>query len=1412
VRSDILTTEYKTLFGFGLSDKGRVRANNEDLFYCDNECGIFIVIDGMGGHAAGEYAANIALQSILNELKNSSADDAETKLRNAITQANNDIFNQSQEHHEWSGMACVLTVALVEDGVVTIGHVGDTRLYLLDDNRIKKITRDHSLVAALEEKFVVTEIEAMRHPQRNVVTRDVGTQLRHPFEDSFIDVYKLPFDKDEMFLLCSDGLTDMLTSKQILEIVDRYSDKPKKIVESLIEAANNAGGKDNITIVLFGEETQHNWRNYRGITFDSALVSPGQDSDMATIYKRANDKAQKTAWTPILSSRWGELLGLFLATILTVFGLFLVEQAKTTNPDKTSFVEADEQLKNKQIVNLNRVSDESELANLLTTFDNEADRKFAARKIIEYVTKKQRKIENVGSLSQITVEREEIDKTPDLVSFKERLKKIREDETTNPPKNPNQPIVLLTQFSQIKQNFIVRTPEDFKSNFLLWAAISILVFYLIHIIWRFRGFKGDGFLLPIVHLLSGFGLILMVTLRDPLRDNQNFSDFSLGLIIGCVFLLAASLIDFHTLFSKWTWTPLFAAISLSLLLIIFGKGPGNSDAKVNLWIFQPIEFIKILLVFFMAAYFAENWEYLRHLKQKGGGLLALLRQWNAPRLAEILPVTFAMVVSLGFFFAQKDLGPALIMGCTFLALYALARRRAKAVLAGLLILVAGIFIGYKFATPFIVFQRIHIWLDVWDNGLRNGDQIAHAWWGMASGSVTGTGLGLGEPSLIPAGHTDLVLASLGEELGFAGVAIVLIFYSILIAKCFQIALRARSDYLFFLSLGLTLILAFEIALITSGVLGLFPLSGVVSPFLSYGKSSMIANCFIIGVLLSVSSQQQEIRESTMHNFGFPLKVVTGVFVLIAILLVGKAAYIQLWKADEFAISPVLTKQKDNNYRYLYNPRLLAAAQKLQQGTVYDRNGIPLATSDWKELEKHRKDYEVLGINIDAVCKKEDKRHYPFGNALFYFLGNAITREKWAAKNADFIEREYDWRLRGFDDRPEKVFKTVVEIDRDTKQVTTKEVEVIKRDLTEILPLMRYRYRPGQSDYQSMVERERDIKTSLDIRLQLRLTETLRLQLAKQKKEKGAAVVMDATTGEVLAMVSFPLLPDKQQSQTSATVSDDDAFDESDYFNRALFGSYAPGSTFKIVTAIAALRKDPNLANVRHECKPLGDGRVGNYVKGWGRPLRDDAGDRAHGQIGLEDGIVYSCNAYFGQLGVYDVGASDLFQTANLFEIKAPRLTDEQRQKGDSPIKVLNDDLPWSSFGQGQIEASPFQMARVAATIANNGVMPYGKFVIDDSNKRTNQPVVVLNPNSNTVIARAMRGVVERGTAAKLNSIKPPISGKTGTAQVENGEPHSWFIGFAQISSTRKIAFAVIIENGGYGSSSAAPIAGEICRK
>lgn len=236
------------------SDPGRQRDNNEDRFSQDPERGIFIVIDGVGGQVAGEQAADIALAKLRTRLERPIGTVSE-RIHEAITIANNEILRAAEAREEWRGMACVLTVAVVEDGKATIGHVGDTRLYKIRRGQIQKVTHDHSPIGEREDAGELSEVDAMRHPRRNEVYRDVGTQFHEPDDSDFIELIEIPFEPDSALLMCSDGLSDLLTSTQIMRIVEAHAGDSTEIVERLIEAANKAGGKDNITALFAsGEE------------------------------------------------------------------------------------------------------------------------------------------------------------------------------------------------------------------------------------------------------------------------------------------------------------------------------------------------------------------------------------------------------------------------------------------------------------------------------------------------------------------------------------------------------------------------------------------------------------------------------------------------------------------------------------------------------------------------------------------------------------------------------------------------------------------------------------------------------------------------------------------------------------------------------------------------------------------------------------------------------------------------------------------------------------------------------------------------------------------------------------------------------------------------------------------------------
>lgn len=229
------------------TDPGHVRRRNEDAVFADDAMGVYFVVDGMGGQNAGHVAAQIALDTLKGRLERKTGT-PERRIREAIALANNAIYEDAQKNAEHAGMGCVLTVAVVEDGLLHFGHVGDTRLYRIHNGEIRKLTQDHSPVGELEDGGQIAESEAMAHPRRNEVYRDAGSALRDPDDEFFIQVGVEQADADAAFLLCSDGLSDVVTQGRIREIVQQAAGSPRVVTGRLIEAANE-NSKDNVSAV-----------------------------------------------------------------------------------------------------------------------------------------------------------------------------------------------------------------------------------------------------------------------------------------------------------------------------------------------------------------------------------------------------------------------------------------------------------------------------------------------------------------------------------------------------------------------------------------------------------------------------------------------------------------------------------------------------------------------------------------------------------------------------------------------------------------------------------------------------------------------------------------------------------------------------------------------------------------------------------------------------------------------------------------------------------------------------------------------------------------------------------------------------------------------------------------------------------
>ncbi len=223
------------------TDTGRKRRRNEDAYVCQPP--LFAVADGMGGPRAGEVASSLAAAAVKADEAGGAGVERVVAL---IQEANRRIFERSSEDENTSGMGTTLTVALVDDGGVAIGHVGDSRAYLARDGALEQLTEDHSLVAELVRGGKISPEEAVHHPQRSVITRALGTD-----PDVDADAFTVLPQPGDVFLLCSDGLTTMVSDETILRVIEEHHGQLSRAARELVKLANRAGGEDNITVVAF---------------------------------------------------------------------------------------------------------------------------------------------------------------------------------------------------------------------------------------------------------------------------------------------------------------------------------------------------------------------------------------------------------------------------------------------------------------------------------------------------------------------------------------------------------------------------------------------------------------------------------------------------------------------------------------------------------------------------------------------------------------------------------------------------------------------------------------------------------------------------------------------------------------------------------------------------------------------------------------------------------------------------------------------------------------------------------------------------------------------------------------------------------------------------------------------------------
>jgi PPM family protein phosphatase len=242
----------------GLTDVGSVREHNEDAISFNDSLGLAVLADGMGGHRGGEVASAIAVSTIIEELKKKLKTispgeiDEDTgysleslAIHDAITEANARVYSASTENTQYGGMGTTIVVVLFYDNRFTVAHVGDSRLYRVRDGELEQLTRDHSLMQELVDRGFYTPEQARKSLNKNLVTRAVGID-----EHLMIDIQEDVAMLDDIYLLCSDGVTDMIDDELILKTLKKYSDDLGKGAHELVQEANEHGGKDNISAIL----------------------------------------------------------------------------------------------------------------------------------------------------------------------------------------------------------------------------------------------------------------------------------------------------------------------------------------------------------------------------------------------------------------------------------------------------------------------------------------------------------------------------------------------------------------------------------------------------------------------------------------------------------------------------------------------------------------------------------------------------------------------------------------------------------------------------------------------------------------------------------------------------------------------------------------------------------------------------------------------------------------------------------------------------------------------------------------------------------------------------------------------------------------------------------------------------------
>src|SRR5271157_5684283 len=403
---------------------------------------------------------------------------------------------------------------------------------------------------------------------------------------------------------------------------------------------------------------------------------------------------------------------------------------------------------------------------------------------------------------------------------------------------------------------IVQANQDraLRWNLVSYGLIFLVMFGSAHLaIRRFAPYT-DPLLLPIVALLNGLGLVMihrldLVNNQLSGRHHPSATQQMLWTLIGVVtFALVVTFLKDHRQLARYGY---ICGVTGLVFLVIPALLPASLSEQngAKIWIrfpgfsIQPAEFSKILLlIFFSAVLIAKRGLFTSVGKHFMGMTL--------PRPRDLAPLLAAWIISVGVMVFEKDLGTSLLLYASFLVMVYIATDRLSWVVIGLTLFVAGSVAAYYFFHHVQV--RVQNWLNPFADPEGSGYQMVQSLFSFATGGVFGTGLGNGQPGTVPAASTDFIIAAVGEELGLVGLAGVLMLYTIVIIRGLRTAIAVRDSFGKLLAAGLACTLAIQLFIVVGGVTNLIPLTGLTTPWMSYGGSSLLANYVLLAILVRIS--------------------------------------------------------------------------------------------------------------------------------------------------------------------------------------------------------------------------------------------------------------------------------------------------------------------------------------------------------------------------------------------------------------------------------------------------------------------------------------------------------------------------------------------------------------------------------